>query len=161
MARNGTDADDLLQDVLFKVWRRLSTFRSESSFRTWMTRVVINEVLQAYRLDKRHAVLSGNRGPRRFTISLRVAPQVPRSRRGNEGSAQRGCGTSRKVQGGLDPSRSRTVQRGRNSSIAPVERSGREDAALSCAVDALSRSSGIDSEGIAGSGAQDPTRMAA
>ncbi len=54
--RNGTDADDLLQDVQLKVWRRLSTFRSESSFRTWMTRVAINEVLQTHRRDKRRAI---------------------------------------------------------------------------------------------------------
>jgi len=53
MVRNGADADDLLQNVLLKVWRRLSTFRSESSFRTWMTRVAINEVLQTYRRQQR------------------------------------------------------------------------------------------------------------
>ena len=57
MVRNGADADDLLQSVLLKVWRRLSTFRSESSFRTWMTRVAINEVLQSYRRDQRDPLL--------------------------------------------------------------------------------------------------------
>lgn len=46
---NTADADDLLQEVLLKVWRHLSTFRSESTFRTWMTRVAINEALQSYR----------------------------------------------------------------------------------------------------------------
>jgi RNA polymerase sigma-70 factor (ECF subfamily) len=46
---NATDADDLLQEVAFKVWRRLSTFRAESSFRTWITRVAVNEALQFYR----------------------------------------------------------------------------------------------------------------
>jgi RNA polymerase sigma factor (sigma-70 family) len=49
MAPNTTDADDLLQEVLLKIWRHLSTFRSESTFRTWMTRVAINEALQLYR----------------------------------------------------------------------------------------------------------------
>jgi RNA polymerase sigma-70 factor (ECF subfamily) len=49
MAPNASEADDILQEVLLKVWRRLSTFRSESSFRTWMTRVAMNEVLQSYR----------------------------------------------------------------------------------------------------------------
>jgi RNA polymerase sigma-70 factor, ECF subfamily len=53
MVRNATDADDLLQEVLLKVWRHLSTFRSESSFRTWMTRVAVNEALQSYRRDQR------------------------------------------------------------------------------------------------------------
>jgi len=46
---NTADVDDLLQEVLLKVWRHLSTFRYQSSFRTWMTRVAINEALQSYR----------------------------------------------------------------------------------------------------------------
>src|SRR5260370_12130487 len=52
MVRNTTDADDLLQEVLLKVWIHLSTFRSESSFRTWMTRVAINEALQSFRRER-------------------------------------------------------------------------------------------------------------
>ena len=52
MLRNTMDADDLVQEVLLKVWRSLSTFRSEASFRTWMTRVAINEVLQWYRRER-------------------------------------------------------------------------------------------------------------
>jgi RNA polymerase sigma factor (sigma-70 family) len=52
MLQNTMDADDLVQEVLLKVWRSLSTFRSESSFRTWMTRVAINEVLQWYRRER-------------------------------------------------------------------------------------------------------------
>ena len=46
---NTTDAEDVLQMVLLKAWRHLSTFRSESSFRTWMTRVATNEALQSCR----------------------------------------------------------------------------------------------------------------
>ena len=53
---NTTDADDLLQEVLLKVWRHLSTFRSESSFRTWMTRVAMNEALQSYRRKQRRPI---------------------------------------------------------------------------------------------------------
>ena len=56
MVRNQTDADDLLQEVLLKVWHHLSTFRSESSFRTWMTRVAINETLQSYRRRQRRPI---------------------------------------------------------------------------------------------------------
>ena len=52
-APNATDAEDILQEVLLKVWRCLSSFRSESSFRTWMTRVAINEVRQSYRRKRR------------------------------------------------------------------------------------------------------------
>ncbi len=49
IARRGIDVDDLLQETLLKVWRHLSTFRSEATFRTWMTRVAINELLQSHR----------------------------------------------------------------------------------------------------------------
>jgi RNA polymerase sigma-70 factor (ECF subfamily) len=53
LVRNAADADDVLQEVRLKVWRRLSTYRSESSFRTWMTRVAINEAMQLYRSERR------------------------------------------------------------------------------------------------------------
>jgi RNA polymerase sigma-70 factor (ECF subfamily) len=56
MLHNADDADDLLQDVQLTVWRNLSTFRSESAFRTWIIRVAINEVLQSYRREKRRAI---------------------------------------------------------------------------------------------------------
>lgn len=49
MASNTGDVDDILQEILLKVWRHLSTFQSQSSFRTWITRVAVNEVLQSYR----------------------------------------------------------------------------------------------------------------
>jgi RNA polymerase sigma-70 factor (ECF subfamily) len=49
MLRNSADKDDVIQDVMLKVWRRLSSFRGESSFRTWMGRVAINEALMNYR----------------------------------------------------------------------------------------------------------------
>jgi RNA polymerase sigma-70 factor (ECF subfamily) len=52
MVGNPADADDLLQEALLKVWHHLPAFRSESSFRTWMTRVAINEVLQSYRRER-------------------------------------------------------------------------------------------------------------
>jgi RNA polymerase sigma-70 factor (ECF subfamily) len=53
MVRNATDVEDLLQEVFLKVWRHLSTFRSESSFRTWMISVAVNEVLQSHRREQR------------------------------------------------------------------------------------------------------------
>ena len=53
MVRSSADSDDVAQDVVLKVWRRLATFRGESSFRTWMTRVAVNEVLQTYRRQRR------------------------------------------------------------------------------------------------------------
>jgi RNA polymerase sigma-70 factor (ECF subfamily) len=56
MVRDRADVDDLVQEVLLKVWRHLSTFRLEASFRTWMTRVAVNEVLQLYRRQKHSRV---------------------------------------------------------------------------------------------------------
>jgi RNA polymerase sigma-70 factor (ECF subfamily) len=52
MVRNANDAEDLLQEVFLKVWRHLSTFRSESCFRTWMISLAVNEVLQFYRREQ-------------------------------------------------------------------------------------------------------------
>ena len=49
MTPNTADVEDILQEILLKVWRHLSTFHSQSSFRTWITRVAINEVLQSHR----------------------------------------------------------------------------------------------------------------
>ena len=52
IVRNASDTDDVVQDVLLKLWSRLSTFRSESTFRTWATRVAINETLILYRRER-------------------------------------------------------------------------------------------------------------
>jgi RNA polymerase sigma factor (sigma-70 family) len=51
MVQNPADREDLLQEVLLKVWLHLSAFRAESSFRTWITRVAINEAMQSYRRE--------------------------------------------------------------------------------------------------------------
>jgi RNA polymerase sigma-70 factor (ECF subfamily) len=49
MAPCTADVDDLVQEVTLKVWRCLSTFRSESTFHTWLVRIAINETLMLYR----------------------------------------------------------------------------------------------------------------
>jgi len=48
--------DDLLQEVLLKFWLHLSKFRSESTFRGWMTRVAINEAYQSRRREQRRPI---------------------------------------------------------------------------------------------------------
>jgi len=53
IVRNSVDVDDVVQETLLRVWRHLSAFRSESSFRAWMTRIAINEALQSYRRRQR------------------------------------------------------------------------------------------------------------
>jgi RNA polymerase sigma-70 factor (ECF subfamily) len=53
MTRSTSDADDIMQEVQLKIWRRLGSYRSEASFRTWMTSVAINEARQFYRKANR------------------------------------------------------------------------------------------------------------
>ena len=48
-----SEVDDLIQDVVLKIWTRLSTFRGESCLRTWMLRVAMNEAFQSLRRARR------------------------------------------------------------------------------------------------------------
>src|SRR6476646_9061689 len=54
MMRNEEDAVDLSQEAWVKAWQRLKQFQGESSFVTWMTRIVINLCLDQLRKQKRH-----------------------------------------------------------------------------------------------------------
>ena len=53
MMRNEDEALDLSQDAWIKGWRRLVQFQGDSSFVTWMTRIVINLCLDQLRKQKR------------------------------------------------------------------------------------------------------------
>jgi RNA polymerase sigma-70 factor (ECF subfamily) len=53
MMRNEEDAIDLSQEAWVKAWQRLKQFHGESSFATWMTRIVINLCLDQLRRQKR------------------------------------------------------------------------------------------------------------
>lgn len=53
MMRNEDDAVDLSQEAWVKGWQRLKQFQFESSFSTWMTRIVINLCLDHLRRQKR------------------------------------------------------------------------------------------------------------
>lgn len=39
------DADDIVQNVLIKIWKHLGSFRGDSSIKTWITRISVNESL--------------------------------------------------------------------------------------------------------------------
>jgi RNA polymerase sigma-70 factor (ECF subfamily) len=54
MMRNEDEAIDLSQEAWVKGWQRLKQFQGESSFVTWMTRIVINLCLDQLRKQKRH-----------------------------------------------------------------------------------------------------------
>ena len=49
MVRNPADAEDLTQEVLIKVMTKLSQFKAESTFRTWLYRIVTNHFLMGKR----------------------------------------------------------------------------------------------------------------
>jgi RNA polymerase sigma-70 factor (ECF subfamily) len=54
MMRNEQEAIDLSQEAWVKGWQRLNQFHGDSSFPTWMTRIVINLCLDQLRKNKRH-----------------------------------------------------------------------------------------------------------
>jgi len=51
------EAEDVTQEILIKIITKLSTFRGNSSFRTWVYRIVVNHVLNMKRSlgEKKHA----------------------------------------------------------------------------------------------------------
>lgn len=53
MMRNENDALELSQEAWIKAWQRLEQFQGDSSFATWITRIVINICLDAMRRQKR------------------------------------------------------------------------------------------------------------
>jgi len=42
-------ADDLTQDIFVRVWQKLSTFRGDSAFSTWLHRLAVNVIIERYR----------------------------------------------------------------------------------------------------------------
>jgi len=63
---NKTDADDLFQEVLIKVWSNLETFRNESNIDTWIYRITTNT-----------ALLTLNRKTRLNKKELDYQPDIP------------------------------------------------------------------------------------
>lgn len=55
---DGDEVDDLVQDTLFRAFRRLATWRGEASFRSWLLTIGNNLLRDHFRSRKRHRVLS-------------------------------------------------------------------------------------------------------
>jgi RNA polymerase sigma factor (sigma-70 family) len=68
------DAADVTQEVLVKVITRLSTFRGESAFRTWLYRIVVNHVIN---LKKKQPLESASRPFESFVQDLYEAGDAP------------------------------------------------------------------------------------
>lgn len=53
--KDDTEAQDALQDAYLQAYRNLHAFRGESSLRTWLTRIVVNEAIARSRKLSRRA----------------------------------------------------------------------------------------------------------
>ena len=58
MIKNPAEAEDLTQQVFLQLFRKISTFRGESGFSTWLHRVTVNIVLMYLRRRKPPEVLA-------------------------------------------------------------------------------------------------------
>jgi len=58
LLRNHEDAEDALQEGLWKAFRRLPSFEGRSTLSTWITRIVINSALMTLRRRKSHLEFS-------------------------------------------------------------------------------------------------------
>jgi RNA polymerase sigma-70 factor (ECF subfamily) len=47
----GRDADELTQDVFVRAWQKLSSFRGDAAFGTWLHRLAVNVVIERFRSD--------------------------------------------------------------------------------------------------------------
>lgn len=52
------DANDVAQNVFIKIWRNLDKFRGESSLKTWITKISVNEALTF--IEKKKKLLNLN-----------------------------------------------------------------------------------------------------
>src|ERR1700723_2393099 len=52
--RNPQDAEEVSQEAVFKAFAHLSSFRSESTFSTWLVQITYNEARRRLRKDRTH-----------------------------------------------------------------------------------------------------------
>ncbi len=63
LVRNGHDAEDLVQECFLKAFKHLGSFRAESSFKTWLHHIAVNEALQWLRRRARINAVSLEKEP--------------------------------------------------------------------------------------------------
>jgi RNA polymerase sigma-70 factor (ECF subfamily) len=53
MTGNASEAEDCTQDAFIQAWRKLSKFRGDSAFSSWLHRIAVNSVLVRMRKSRR------------------------------------------------------------------------------------------------------------
>jgi RNA polymerase sigma-70 factor, ECF subfamily len=48
------EAEDVVQSAWIRAYRSLASFRADGAFRTWVTRIALNEAFQILRIRRRH-----------------------------------------------------------------------------------------------------------
>jgi RNA polymerase sigma-70 factor, ECF subfamily len=75
---NQTDAADVVQEVFLKVFRSVGAFREQSSLRTWIYRIAVNEAHNHRRWFVRHArrevSLESDRSEHECSLDLAIDP---------------------------------------------------------------------------------------
>jgi RNA polymerase sigma-70 factor (ECF subfamily) len=56
LARNGADADDIVQEASLLAWRNFDSFEQGTNFRAWFQRIVMNVFLTRCRSERRRGV---------------------------------------------------------------------------------------------------------
>ena len=79
LTSDGTLAEELTQDVFVRAWRKLSTFRGDSAFSTWLYPMTVNVALSERRSRRRReARIVATEDP----VRLEPAPRAPRPETG-------------------------------------------------------------------------------
>src|SRR3954471_14972597 len=55
MSGSRAKGEELTQDVFVRTWEKLPQFRGESAFSTWLHRLAVNVVLNARKIEGKHA----------------------------------------------------------------------------------------------------------
>ncbi|HEX7328834.1 MAG TPA: RNA polymerase sigma factor [Casimicrobiaceae bacterium] len=72
-------AEDALQEAWVAAWRNLGTFRHEAGLSTWLTRIVVNQALQALRRTRPERVVVALDGRDDDSVLESVADPAPRA----------------------------------------------------------------------------------
>jgi len=85
MTRDASEAEDLTQEVFIQLYRKLHTFRGDSSFTTWLHRLTVNVVLMYFRTSAKKRerttedgttptqIVQGTTNPARMSVVDRIA----------------------------------------------------------------------------------------